>query len=179
MLYPRVVFQHTLYTFKINRAYVNIRAGVEVCVMCKVQTITIFVFNKNSVLRWLKNLCFRRTIRYFSFGSKVVGNRTGIIFNNQMNNFSSTNKTTGSPSNGIVPRKRPMSSMSPTIVLDKDDNLVLVIGSSGSKRIISGTLQVRNCLIMSSVDKASADCRINKHQSIHPSIYLFIYRLIN
>ncbi|KAK2164993.1 hypothetical protein LSH36_56g00012 [Paralvinella palmiformis] len=75
------------------------------------------------------------------FGSKVVGNRTGIIFNNQMNNFSSTNKTTGSPSNGIVPRKRPMSSMSPTIVLDKDDNLVLVIGSSGSKRIISGTLQ--------------------------------------
>ena len=77
----------------------------------------------------------------------MVGNRTGIFFNNEMDDFSTPNTENyfnvyASPSNYIVPGKRPMSSMSPTIVLDKNGDMVLVVGSSGGTRIISGTLEV-------------------------------------
>lgn len=49
-----------------------------------------------------------------------------------------------SEANYIKPGKRPMSSMSPTIILDKDDNIRLVLGASGGSRIISSVAQVKN-----------------------------------
>ena len=53
-----------------------------------------------------------------------------------------------SPSNYITPGKRPMSSMSPTIVLNERKNQVVeVVGASGGSRIIAGTLQVDDCYI--------------------------------
>ena len=48
-----------------------------------------------------------------------------------------------SEANYIKPGKRPMSSMSPTIILDKDHNIRLVIGASGGSRIISSVAQVK------------------------------------
>ena len=67
---------------------------------------------------------------------------TGIIFNDQMDDFSTSEKpnTYGlAPSkyNQIRPGARPMSSMSPTIITDSKDDAVLVIGASGGPRIIS------------------------------------------
>ncbi|KAK2157688.1 hypothetical protein LSH36_186g00047 [Paralvinella palmiformis] len=82
------------------------------------------------------------------FGSKVLGNRTGILFNNEMDDFSTPGTVNAynyapSPSNYITPGKRPMSSMSPTIVLNERTNQVVeVVGASGGSRIIAGTLQV-------------------------------------
>ena len=73
----------------------------------------------------------------FAFGSLVKGRRTGILFNDLMDDFSQPNVVNmygfqPSPRNYIAPGKRPMSSMSPTVVTDADTGeLELLVGSAG------------------------------------------------
>jgi gamma-glutamyltranspeptidase/glutathione hydrolase len=80
------------------------------------------------------------------FGSKVVVRGTGIILNNEMDDFSAQQGAAnvygllGGDANSIQPKKRPLSSMTPTIVL-QGDRPVLIVGASGGPRIISATLQ--------------------------------------
>ena len=81
---------------------------------------------------------------FFSFGSIVRGKRTGIIFNDEMDDFSipgtsNTHKIKASPSNYIEPRKMPMSSMTPSIILDSSGKVMYVSGASGGSRITSNT----------------------------------------
>ncbi|KAG8525933.1 uncharacterized protein KY384_000695 [Bacidia gigantensis] len=81
------------------------------------------------------------------FGSHLIVPETGVIMNNEMNDFSipgSSNSFgyTPSPANYIRPGKRPLSSISPTIVEHKSNNsLYYVIGSAGGSRIITATIQ--------------------------------------
>ncbi|KAE9608039.1 putative aminoacyltransferase, Glutathione hydrolase [Lupinus albus] len=80
------------------------------------------------------------------FGSKFLSPSTGIVLNNQMDDFSmprnvSKDVPPPAPANFVAPRKRPLSSMSPTIVL-KDGKLKAVAGASGGIMIIGGTSQV-------------------------------------
>lgn len=78
-----------------------------------------------------------------SFGAGVVA--AGVLLNNEMDDFSASKYANFfglSPSiaNRIQPGKRPLSSMSPTIVL-RNNRPVLVVGASGGPRIITATLQ--------------------------------------
>lgn len=81
-----------------------------------------------------------------SFGSGIVANGTGILLNNEMDDFSAKPGVPnaygliGGEANAIQPGKRPLSSMSPTLVM-KDGKPWLVTGSPGGARIITTTLQ--------------------------------------
>lgn len=77
-----------------------------------------------------------KTINYV-FGSGVVPEGYGFIMNDEMDDFDAEVGT----ANEVQPGKRPMSSMSPTIIL-KDGKPVMTIGAPGSQRIISGVAQV-------------------------------------
>ncbi|BFZ17068.1 hypothetical protein BsWGS_20107 [Bradybaena similaris] len=79
------------------------------------------------------------------FGCQVKGKRTGIIFNSEMDDFSTPNTTNyfnlpASPANFIKPGKRPMSSMCPAIVFDNHAGRVkLVTGAAGGSKITTAT----------------------------------------
>ena len=80
------------------------------------------------------------------FGSKITVPGTGFVLNNEMDDFSVGPElanawgATGSAANAVAPGKRPLSSMTPTIVL-KDGRPVIVIGSPMGTLIISTVLQ--------------------------------------
>ena len=81
-----------------------------------------------------------------TFGSKVVIKGTGILMNNEMDDFSAAPgvpnqfNLLGADANAIAPYKRPLSSMTPTIVL-KNNELFFTTGSPGGARIISAVFQ--------------------------------------
>lgn len=81
-----------------------------------------------------------------SFGSKVVIPGTGVVLNNQMDDFSiqpgvaNAFGLVGSAANAIQARKRPLSSMSPTLVF-KDGKPVMTVGAAGGPTIISQVVQ--------------------------------------
>ncbi|MHC2625250.1 gamma-glutamyltranspeptidase/glutathione hydrolase [Bradyrhizobium huanghuaihaiense] len=80
------------------------------------------------------------------FGAKVTAAKTGVLLNDEMDDFTAK---VGVPNlyglvqgeaNAIAPGKRPLSSMSPTIV-SKDGKPVMVVGTPGGSRIITAVLQ--------------------------------------
>ena len=83
----------------------------------------------------------------FSYGSGIVIPGTGMLMNNEMDDFSSKPGApngfglTGGEANAIQPTKRPLSSMTPTIIL-KEGKPYAVVGSPGGSRIITTVLQV-------------------------------------
>uniref|UniRef100_A0A8C2B578 Glutathione hydrolase n=1 Tax=Cyprinus carpio TaxID=7962 RepID=A0A8C2B578_CYPCA len=78
------------------------------------------------------------------FGSKVRSNSTGIIFNDQMNDFCKPKQENEcNKNNRIKPGKRPLSSMCPTIILDKHSGQVkMVVGGEGGTNITTSVAQV-------------------------------------
>lgn len=83
----------------------------------------------------------------FNYGLGLVAEGTGVLLNNEMDDFTSVPGMANafglvqSEANLPEPGKRPLSSMSPTIVM-KDGKVVLITGSPGGSRIISAVLQV-------------------------------------
>jgi len=73
------------------------------------------------------------------FGAEMMVG--GFILNNELTDFSAEPERAGRQvANRVEPGKRPRSSMSPTLVLDRDRRLVLAVGSAGGQRIIGDTL---------------------------------------
>jgi len=97
-----------------------------------------------------------------AFGAKVVAGGTGVLLNNEMDDFT---VKPGVPNlfglvqgraNAIAPGKRPLSSMTPTIVT-QGDRLVMVIGSPGGPRIITTVLQVVLNVVDHGMDRGAAN----------------------
>ena len=106
-----------------------------------------------------------------SFGSKVIVPGTGIVLNNEMDDFSSQPGVPnafgliGAENNAVAPGKRPLSSMSPTIVLDANAQPVLTVGAAGGPKIITQVVQaiVRRLDFGQSLDASVAAPRLH-HQ---------------
>jgi gamma-glutamyltranspeptidase / glutathione hydrolase len=109
----------------------------------------------------------------FSYGSGIVAAGTGILLNNEMDDFSAkpgepnAYGLIGGEANAIEPGKRPLSSMSPTIVL-KDGRPFLVTGSPGGPRIITTTLQVISNVIDHGMNIAEATHAVRVHHQWLP-----------
>ena len=83
-----------------------------------------------------------------SYGNKKIVDGAGFLLNNEMDDFASSPGSQnafgliGYEANSIKPAKRPLSSMSPTIVLNPEGEPLMTIGAAGGSRIITTVLQV-------------------------------------
>ncbi|MGM4894892.1 gamma-glutamyltransferase [Tardiphaga sp. 839_C3_N1_4] len=109
----------------------------------------------------------------FSYGVGLIADSTGVLLNNELDDFtaapgaSNAYGLVGFEANLPGPGKRPLSSMSPTIVL-KDGKPVLVTGSPGGSRIISTVLQVIVNVIDYRMDVMSAVATSRLHHQWLP-----------
>lgn len=111
------------------------------------------------------------------FGSKVVSQSTGLLLNNQMDDFSTPGRPNvygiqPSPANFIRPGKRPFSSMSP-LIAEQGGAFRLAVGASGGPRIISAVLQAVVRLLGHGDDLFNAVASPRMHHQLAPdSLYL-------
>ncbi|QYJ84665.1 gamma-glutamyltransferase [Shewanella mesophila] len=109
----------------------------------------------------------------FSYGSGLVAQGTGILLNNEMDDFSAKPGVPngygliGGDANAVEGRKRPLSSMSPTIVM-KDGKPFIVTGSPGGARIINTTLQIIMNVIDHNLNIAEASYASRVHHQWLP-----------
>lgn len=83
-----------------------------------------------------------QTVNYF-FGSCLIDPEYGFVYNNEMDDFSIDPESVNSPE----PGKRPLSSMSPTIVIDPDGKPFMSVGTPGAWRIITSVAQIMSNII--------------------------------
>lgn len=112
------------------------------------------------------------------FGAGVIAGNTGFFLNDEMDDFSSK---PGDPNefgliqgvkNNIQPGKRPLSSMTPTIIL-RGKKPVMVVGSPGGPRIITSTLlTILNVLDYGMTIQAAVDAPRFHHQWLPDAIYM-------
>ena len=106
-----------------------------------------------------------------SFGCKMIVPGTGVILNNEMDDFSiapgvrNAFGLIGSAANAVEPGKRPLSSMSPTLVLNEAGAPIMTCGAAGGPKIITAVLQtlVRVLDLGQSIDAAIGGARVH-HQ---------------
>ena len=109
----------------------------------------------------------------FPYGVGLVAEGTGVLLNNELDDFTAAPGASnafglvGFEANLPGPGKRPLSSMSPTIVL-KDGKPVLVTGSPGGSRIISAVLQVVVDVLDYKMDVAAAVAAPRVHHQWMP-----------
>lgn len=114
-----------------------------------------------------------------SFGSKVVVPGTGVVLNNEMDDFSlapgvpNAFGLVGADANKIEPAKRPLSSMSPTLVFDPKGKPVLTVGAAGGPKIITqSVLTILRTIDMGlPVDEAVGAARFH-HQWKPDNLYI-------
>ncbi len=110
-----------------------------------------------------------------TFGSGLVVPSLGIVLNDQMDDFSVAPGVpngfglVGSAANAVAPGKRPLSSMTPTLVLDGQGRARIAVGASGGPTIISGTLQVLLASLVDGLAPAAAVALPRVHHQWVPS----------
>jgi len=109
-----------------------------------------------------------------SFGSGVVVEELGIILNNEMDDFVAAPGVpnafglVGGSANAVAAGKRPLSSMTPTIVRDSKGDVVMTIGASGGSMIISSVLQVFLNVVEFGMDPQAAVSAARFHHQWQP-----------
>lgn len=113
-----------------------------------------------------------------SFGSAGVAEGTGVILNDEMDDFVAAPGQPnafgliGGEANSIAPGKRPLSSMTPTIILD-DRGVRMVTGAPGGSKIISTTLQTIINVVDHGMDVLEAVSVPRLHHQWYPPILYF------
>ncbi len=109
------------------------------------------------------------------FGAHLVAGRTGVLLNDEMDDFS---LAPGVPDafglvagggNRLAPGKRPLSSMSPTIVVG-DDGVEMVLGAAGGPMIISSTIQVLLDALLFGMEAEAAQAAPRVHHQWSPDV---------
>ncbi|MBX7116666.1 MAG: gamma-glutamyltransferase [Myxococcaceae bacterium] len=117
------------------------------------------------------------TLNYY-FGSCVMAKGTGVLLNDEMDDFAAQ---PGAPNiyglvagtaNGIAPGKIPVSSMSPTLVFQKDrpQEVMLAVGSPGGSTIPTTVLNVITNVIDGQLDVQQAVARARIHHQYQPDV---------
>jgi gamma-glutamyltranspeptidase/glutathione hydrolase len=134
-----------------------------------------------SVMDAAGNAVAYTTTLNLSYGAKMVAKGTGVLLNNEMDDFSAKENTPnfygllGRAANAIEPGKRMLSSMTPTIVL-QDGKPLLVTGSPGGSTIITTSLQVVINVLDHSMDLAEAVASPRFHHQWQPDRVLLEQR---
>ncbi|KAK7752989.1 hypothetical protein SLS62_004938 [Diatrype stigma] len=107
------------------------------------------------------------------FGSRVIVPETGVILNDEMNDFSIPGASNAfgyipSPANYVRPGKRPLSSISPTIVETPEGGLYYATGAAGGSRIITTTMQSVRGILDLGLDPAGALAAPRLHDQLVP-----------
>lgn len=118
------------------------------------------------------------------FGSNLIVPETGVIMNNEMNDFSIPGSSNAfgyapSPSNYIRPGKRPLSSISPVIVEFANGTLYFVVGAAGGSRIITSTIQNIVNVLDKNLSAPEALAQPRLHDQLIPNQVSFEYAYNN
>ena len=119
----------------------------------------------------------------FSYGVGQVADGTGILLNNELDDFAAKPGVpnayglVGGKANAPGPRKRPLSSMAPTMMF-KDGALELVTGSPGGSTIITTVLQIILDTVDFGLNLAEATAQVRIHDQLLPDV-LFVERGLN
>ena len=111
-----------------------------------------------------------------SFGSEVFAPASGLLLNNEMDDFvarpgvPNAYGLVGSEANAVSPGARPLSSMSPTVLVSPDGRERIVVGASGGPFIITSTLQVIVDIVDFGVDPAEAVSAPRAHHQWAPRL---------
>ena len=122
--------------------------------------------------KWGNAVAINQTVN-LTYGAKITLPGTGVILNNEMDDFSAQPGEPnafgliGSEANSIEPRKRPLSSMSPTIVV-KDNKPVMILGGAGGPTIITGAVLVIVNMLDFGDELAEAQARPRFHHQFRP-----------
>ncbi|XP_030764165.1 glutathione hydrolase 1 proenzyme-like isoform X1 [Sitophilus oryzae] len=117
------------------------------------------------------------------FGAGMTSKQTGIIFNSVMDDFSfpyfkNYFGIPGSPNNEMKPGKRPLSSMSPTIIVDKNSDTKMVVGGSGGTVITTSVAWtiIRSLWFGENIKEAVDAPRI--HHQLYPMLVRYEYGVL-
>lgn len=132
----------------------------------------------SAVDRWGNAVACTETIN-LSFGSLTAIPRFGLLLNNEMDDFLTIPGQRNafgleqSERNLPQPGKRPLSSMSPTVVLDSEGRVEIVVGGSGGPRIISASLQALLNVVLFDASAQEAVSAPRFHHQWMPNIVQF------
>jgi len=112
------------------------------------------------------------------FGAHLVAGKTGIVLNDQMDDFSLTPGVPnafgliGNEQNAVAPKKRPLSSMTPTIAVDATGQVKVVVGAAGGPTIISATAEVLLNVVDWKLDAQAAVAASRIHDQWFPDLLM-------